>query len=56
MKVMRRLINFVDDQDYTITKKVKIILEQFVNSTSKKLEGRGRGMVVVRSRLHCVKY
>ncbi len=56
MKVMRRLINFVDDRDYTITRKVKIILDQFVNATSKKLEGRGRGMVVVRSRLHCVKY
>jgi len=56
MKVMRRLINFVDDQDYTITRKVKIILDQFANNSSKKLEGRGRGMVVVRSRLHCVKY
>ena len=56
MKVMKRLINFVDDQDYTITRKVKIILDHFMNSTSKKLEGRGRGMVVVRSRLHCVKY
>lgn len=56
MKVMRRLINFVDDQNYTITRKVKIILDHFINHTSKKLEGRGRGMVVVRSRLHCVKY
>ena len=56
MKVMRRLINFVDDQSYTITRKVKIILDHFINHTSKKLEGRGRGMVVVRSRLHCVKY
>jgi len=56
LKVMRRLINFVDDQSYTITQKVRIILEQFINHTSKKLEGRGRGMVVVRSRLHCVRY
>lgn len=55
-KVMRRLVNFVDDQHYTIERKVKIILDHFINHTSKKLEGRGRGMVVVRSRLHCVRY
>jgi type I restriction enzyme R subunit len=55
-KVMRRLVNFVDDQSYTIERKVKIILEHFINHTSKKLSGRGRGMVVVRSRLHCVRY
>jgi type I restriction enzyme R subunit len=56
MKVMKRLINFVDDQHYTISQKVKIILHHFINNTSKKLEGKGRGMVVVRSRLHCVRY
>ena len=55
-KVMRRLVNFVDDQEYTITQKVKIILHHYINSTSKKIEGKGRAMVVVRSRLHCVKY
>lgn len=55
-KVMRKLINFVDDQSYTITQKIKIILDHFINHTSKKLEGRGRGMIVVRSRLHCVRY
>lgn len=56
MKVMMRLINFVDDQHYTISQKVKIILHHFINNTSKKIEGKGRGMVVVRSRLHCVRY
>jgi len=56
MKVMKRLLNFVDDQHYTISQKVKIILHHFINNTSKKLEGKGRGMVVVRSRLHCVRY
>ncbi len=56
MKVMKRLINFVDDQSHTITQKVKIILDHFINHTSKKIEGKGRGMVVVRSRLHCVRY
>ena len=56
LKVMRRLINFVDDQHHTITQKIKIILDQFINHTSKKLGGKARGMVVVRSRLHCVRY
>ncbi|MBK7764110.1 MAG: type I restriction endonuclease subunit R [Bacteroidetes bacterium] len=56
MKVMKRLINFVDDQSHTITQKVKIILDHFINHTSKKLGGKGRGMIVVRSRLHCVRY
>ncbi len=55
-KVMRRLVSFVDDQSFTITQKVKIILDHFINHTSKKIEGKGRGMVVVRSRLHCVRY
>lgn len=55
-KVMRRLVNFVDDQEYTIKQKVKVILDHFINHTSKKIEGKGRGMVVVRSRLHCVRF
>ena len=33
-----------------------MILDYFVNHTSKKISGKGRGMVVTRSRLHCVKY
>jgi type I restriction enzyme R subunit len=53
---MKRLVNFVDDESHTIRQKVKIILDHFVNQTSKKLEGRARAMVVVRSRLHCVRY
>lgn len=55
-KVMRRLVNFVDDQDFTITRKVKIILDHFLNNTSTKINGKARAMVVVRSRLHCVRY
>jgi type I restriction enzyme, R subunit len=55
-KVMKRLVNFVDDQHYTISQKVRIILDHFTNNTSKRLEGKARGMVVVRSRLHCVRY
>jgi len=53
-KVKKELVNFVDSHSETIRQKVSIILEHFINHTSKKIEGRGRGMVVVRSRKHCV--
>jgi len=53
-KVKKELVNFVDSHPETIRQKVSIILTHFVNNTSKKIEGRGRGMVVVRSRKHCV--
>lgn len=50
----RAAINYVDSSDETISQKVKIILEHFVSRTSKTIGGRGRAMVVVRSRYHCV--
>lgn len=53
-KVMRQLVDYVDSHDVTIQQKVSIILNQFVSHTSKKINGQGRGMVVVRSRKHCV--
>jgi type I restriction enzyme R subunit len=53
-KVKKELVNFVDSHSETIRQKVSIILEHFVEHTSKKIEGKGRGMVVVRSRKHCV--
>lgn len=53
-KVKRELVNFVDSHEQTINQKVTIILDHFVKKTSKTISGRGRGMVVVRSRKHCV--
>lgn len=53
-KVKKEVVNFVDSHPDTIRQKVSIILEQFINKTSKTIGGRGRGMVVVRSRYHCV--
>jgi type I restriction enzyme R subunit len=53
-KVKRELVNFVDTHEEVIRQKVSIILEHFVNKTSKQLNGRGRSMVIVRSRKHCV--
>jgi type I restriction enzyme R subunit len=55
-KVMEELVKYVDGHTITIKHKVKIILEHFVKHTSKKIQGKGRGMVVVRSRKHCVQY
>ena len=53
-KVMSELVRFVDSHKVTIQNKVQIILNNFVTGSSKKINGRARGMVVVRSRLHCV--
>jgi type I restriction enzyme R subunit len=55
-KVKRELVNFVDTKEETISQKVSIILEHFMNKTSKTIKGKGRGMVVVSSRYHCVLY
>ena len=52
---MKMLVSWVDLHPHTIREKTSIMLEHFMNRTSKKLEGRSRGMVT-RSRLHCVKY
>lgn len=53
-KVMSQLVDYVDSHDVVIQQKVSIILNHFVSKTSKKIKGKGRGMVVVRSRKHCV--
>lgn len=53
-QVKKELVQFVDSHEETIRQKVSIILEHFIRVTSKKIDGRGRGMVVVRSRKHCV--
>ena len=55
-RVKKMLVSWVDIQPHTITEKSKIILEHFINNTSKKISGKSRGMVVTRSRLHCVKF
>jgi type I restriction enzyme, R subunit len=53
-KVKKEMISFVDSHTETISQKVSIILDQFINKTSKTILGRGRAMVIVRSRFHCV--
>jgi len=55
-RVKKMLVKYVDIHPHTISEKIKIILEHFVNHSSNKINGNSRGMVVTRSRLHCVKY
>ena len=50
------LVKYVDIHPHTIREKSKIILEHFINHTSRKVSGKARAMLVTRSRLHCVKY
>ncbi|MBL7066348.1 MAG: type I restriction endonuclease subunit R [Candidatus Marinimicrobia bacterium] len=55
-RVKKMLVKYVDIHPHTISEKTKIILEHFLNHSSLKISGKSRGMVVTRSRLHCVKY
>ncbi len=53
-KVKRELVSFVDSHEETIRQKVGIMLDHFVKNASRKIDGKARAMVVVRSRKHCV--
>lgn len=53
-KTKSAVVNFVDSHAQTIAGKVRIILDHFVHTASRKINGRARAMLVLRSRLHCV--
>ena len=55
-RTLRALTNFVDLQPRSIEEKTRIILTHFTDRTEKTIGGKGRAMLVTRSRLHCVKY
>ncbi len=55
-RVKKMFVKYVDIHPHTISEKTKIILEHFIKHSSKKISGKSRGMVVTRSRLHCVKF
>ena len=52
----KELIKWVDSNPETISRKVSIIIEHLLNTTVKSIEGRGKGMVIVRSIEDTVKY
>ena len=55
-KTVRVLGNYVDLQDHAIEKKARIILEHFSAETQNKIQGKARGMLVTKSRLHAVRF
>lgn len=52
----KKLVNLVDHHEYNIREKVRIILDHFHHVTRHKIQGKGRGMIVVKSRKMCVQY
>jgi len=50
------IFNYVDSHQITIENKVKIILDHFFNKSSKEIQGKSRGMIVVKTRKLCVQY
>tara|TARA_B100000963_G_scaffold358607_1_gene383661 strand:+ start:739 stop:3654 length:2916 start_codon:yes stop_codon:yes gene_type:complete len=55
-KVKSLVVKAIDLHPHTIKQKTEIILDHFLRQTSNKIQGRAKGMVVTRSRIHCVKY
>jgi len=52
----KELIKWVDSNPETISRKCGIIIEHLLNTTIKSIEGRGKGMVIVRSIEDTVKF
>ncbi len=55
-KAIKLLTRYVDLQPHAIEMKSKIMLDHFMEKTVKAIQGRGRAMIVSRSRLHAIKY
>lgn len=55
-KAKRLLAEYVDLTEGAIEKKTSVILNHFMNVTSKEIQGRARAMVVTRSILHVIRY
>lgn len=55
-KTIRLLGSYVDLQDQAVEKKARIMIEHFVTQTQNEIQGKARGMLVTRSRLHAVRF
>lgn len=55
-QVKEAAVKYADNHAATIQQKVHVMLKQFTEHTHKKIGGKARAMVVVRSRMHCVLY
>lgn len=52
----KELIKWVDSNSETISRKVSVILDHLLNNTIKSIDGRGKGMLIVRTIPDTVKY
>ena len=52
----KELIKWVDSNPETISRKCSIIIDHLLNTTVKSIEGRGKGMIIVRSIQDSVKF
>ena len=52
----KQIFNYVDSHKVTIENKVKIILDHFTNKGSKEIQGKSRGMIIVKTRKLCVQF
>jgi type I restriction enzyme R subunit len=52
----KELIKWVDSNPETISRKVSVILDHLLNNTIKSINGRGKGMLIVRTIPDTVKY
>ena len=55
-KAIRLLTSYVDLQPHAIEMKTQIMLDHFLEKSVTTIQGRGRAMVVTRSRLHAVRF
>ena len=55
-KGMRQIASYESLHPHNISQKAAIMIEQFMNTTSKKIGGNAKAMVVTASRLHAVRY
>ncbi len=55
-KAIRLLTSDVDLTPHAIEQKTRIMLDHFLEKTARAIQGKGRAMVVTRSRLHAVKF
>ena len=55
-KAIRLLTSYVDLQPHAIEMKTRIMLDHFLDKPANAIQGRGRAMVITRSRLHCVRF
>jgi len=55
-KAVRLLTSYVDLQPHAIEMKTRILLDHFLEKPVNAIQGRGRAMLVTRSRLHAIKF